>query len=208
MKKMFFWGSVLFVVLAMTSCKSSESAYKKAYEKAQAAQMNGENARMETIVTTTQQTTPVAVTPVTPTTTVTTSPVTTTPATTTPATTVTTTPVTTVTTTPVTTVTTTPVQTNDYSNVRVIQEAVTLVEGTGLKDYSVVVGSFGLQSNAQSLQSTLAGKGYAAQVVSATVDGNVRYRVVATTHDTKEQAAQSRAALMGDFPDAWLLYKK
>ena len=192
MKKLFFWGSVLFVVLAMTSCKSSESAYKKAYEKAQAAQMNGENAGMETIVTTTQQTTPVAVTPVTPTTTVTTTPVTTTP----------------VTTTPVTTVTTTPVRTNDYSNVTVRQEAVTLVQGTGLKDYSVVVGSFGLQSNAQSLQSTLAGKGYAAQVVSANVNGNVMYRVVATTHDTKEQAAQSRAALMGDFPDAWLLYKK
>ena len=34
------------------------------------------------------------------------------------------------------------------------------------------------------------------------------YRVVATTHDTKDQAAQSRAALMGTYPDAWLLYKK
>ena len=34
------------------------------------------------------------------------------------------------------------------------------------------------------------------------------YRVVASTHDTKDQAAQSRASLLGRFPDAWLLYQK
>ncbi|MCD7901289.1 MAG: SPOR domain-containing protein [Bacteroides sp.] len=33
MRKLLFWGMVAFVV-AFTSCKSSESAYKKAYEKA------------------------------------------------------------------------------------------------------------------------------------------------------------------------------
>ena len=187
MKKLFVMGAALFMVMAMTSCKSSESAYKKAYEKAQAAQ--AENAEATYVTTTQQQVTPVQVTPVTPVTTVTTTPVTTTP---------------------VTTVTTqTPVMPAvDYSNVSVRTETVTLVNGAGLRAFSVVVGSFGLQSNAQALQSTLAQKGYAAQVVSATVNGMAMYRVVATTHDTKEQAAQSRATLLGTYPDAWLLYQK
>ena len=60
MKRLFFLGSALVMVLAMTSCKSSESAYKKAYEKAQAAQ------QAQPVVGTTQQQTPVQVTPVTP----------------------------------------------------------------------------------------------------------------------------------------------
>ena len=150
----------------MIACKSSESAYKKAYEKAQASQ-TAVNTQVAT--TTQQQTAPVQVTPVTP---------------------------------------STPATTTDYSNVSVRTEAVTLVSGAGLKAFSVVVGSFGLQSNAQSLQSTLAQKGYAAQIVSAVVNGSNYYRVIATTHDTKDQAAQSRAALLGTYPDAWLLYQK
>lgn len=172
MKKFLFLGSALVMVLAMTSCKSSESAYKKAYEKAQAAQAGQMNAQVVTPTQQTQQTTPVQVTPVTP------------------------------------TQQSTPQVTTDYSNVSVRTEAVTLVNGNGLRAYSVVVGSFGLQSNAQTLQQTLAQKGYAAQIVSAVVNGNTFYRVVATTHDTKVQAAQSRATLLGTYPDAWLLYQK
>ena len=103
---------------------------------------------------------------------------------------------------------TTPQVTTDYSNISVRTEAVTLVSGNGLRAFSVVVGSFGLQSNAQTLQQTLAQKGYAAQIVSAVVNGQNYYRVVASTHDTKAQAAQSRAALIGNYPDAWLLYQK
>ena len=38
MKKFFLMGVALCSVMAITSCKSSESAYKKAYEKAQMAQ--------------------------------------------------------------------------------------------------------------------------------------------------------------------------
>ena len=34
MKKLLLWGTGLCIVLAFASCKSSESAYKKAYEKA------------------------------------------------------------------------------------------------------------------------------------------------------------------------------
>lgn len=180
MKKFFVLGTTFALGLAMTSCKSSESAYKKAYEKAQAAQ-NAEEAYAQQYATgVTQQTTPVQVTAVTPT--YTTAATTTTPVTVTP--------------------------TTDYSNVAVRTESVTLVNGTGLKPFSVVVGSFGMLSNAQSLQSTLASRGYAAQIVQANVNGSPFYRVVATTFDTKDQAAQSRATLMGEYPGAWLLYKK
>lgn len=69
MKKIFVFGAALTVAFAMTSCKSKESAYKKAYEKAQAAQ----NTMVIQPVTTTETmvtTTPVATT-TTPTTTVT-----------------------------------------------------------------------------------------------------------------------------------------
>lgn len=168
MKKLFLCGSALLMVLAMTSCKSSESAYKKAWEKAQAAQTSNQVVQ--------QQTTPSTTTPTTPAQT--------------------------------TTVTTPANSGQDYGNVSVRAEEVTLVSGSGLRAFSVVVGSFSLQSNAQALQATLANKGYAAQVVSAVVNGSNFYRVVATTHDTKAQAAQSRASLLGNYPDAWLLYKK
>lgn len=178
MKKFFVMATALAVVLAVTGCRGNESAYKKAYEKAQAAQAGN----VQTVYAPTQQATPVQVTPVTPSTT-----------------TVSTTPVNTVA--PVTT-------TTDYSNVSVRTEAVTLISGNGLNAFSVVVGSFGLQSNAQSLQSQLAQKGYAAQIASAQVNGMNMYRVIASTHATKEQAAQARAQLMGSYPDAWLLYKK
>ena len=60
MKKTLLMGTALCMVLAMTSCKSKESAYKKAFEKAQATQT--------TTPTTapTQTTTNVTVAPVTP----------------------------------------------------------------------------------------------------------------------------------------------
>ena len=174
MKKFFLMGSALFMVLAMTSCKSNESAYKKAYEKAQAAQAGQVNAQTAvTPMQQTQQTTPVQVTPVTPTQSATSQQV-----------------------------------TADYNNVSVRTESVAVVSGNGLRAFSVVVGSFSLQSNAQNEQQKLARKGYAAQIVSSVVDGRTFYRVVASTHDTKNQAAQSRNALLGTYPDAWLLYQK
>jgi len=159
MKKILLMGTALCMVFAMSSCKSKESAYKKAYEKAKAQQE---------VTTTTQQTNPVAVTPVT--------------TTTTPAT--------------------------DYSNVSVRSENVSLISGPALRAYSVVVGSFGVKSNATGLASTLANKGYTPRVVQASTTNGTMYRVVATSYDTKGEAAQSRNSLEGQYPGAWLLYQK
>lgn len=94
-------------------------------------------------------------------------------------------------------------------NIKVRPEAVTVVNGNGLKNFSVIVGSFSLMANAEGLQKTLLGQGYAdAQVVQNSNVSPVMYRVVATTFDSKTEAESSRLALTEKFPGAWLLYAK
>lgn len=172
MKKVLFFGVGLCSALAMTSCKSSESAYKKAYEKAKSQEMAAANQQTEEPTAT--------VTPVTTTETVTVTPV------------------------------TTPVQ-EDHSDVRTISGGVSVVSGTGLQAYSVVVGSFSTQANAEGLQATLKSQGYNAQVVKTneTINGITGwFRVIASTFADKASAVQSRDALRSTYSDAWLLYNK
>ena len=97
-------------------------------------------------------------------------------------------------------------QTDNYDNVSVRQEKVAVVSGSGLKAYSVVVGSFGLLSNAEGLQQRLKGAGYNAQIVK-NEDRNM-YRVVAATFDNKSEAARSRDQFRAQeaYKDAWLLF--
>ena len=165
MKKILLMGAAVCAVFMMSSCKSKESAYKKAYEKAKAQQT-------ETVTTTTTTTTPVQQ----------------------------------VTTQTVTPVTTTPV--GDYSNVAVRNESVAFVEGSPLKQYGVVVASVTIKSNGVALMQKLAGQGYNSCVAQAQVNGQTFYRVVACSYDTKADAAQKRAQHEGQYPGAWLLYKK
>ena len=166
MKKTILMGAALVAAFAMTSCKGSESNYRKAYEKAQE----------QSAVQTTQ---PVSTTPVT-TAPVTTAPVTTTPVATTPA---------------------TPVD----NNVSVRTENVSLVNGSGLKAYSVIVGSFGVQANAEALQKILKSEGNDAQIVKSPSN---MFRVVFSTHDDKASAVESRNKVRARFADSWLLYNK
>lgn len=99
---------------------------------------------------------------------------------------------------------TTVVDNNDGVAVRT--EDVTVVNGDGLKAYSVVVGAFGVKANAEGMQSRLKAAGYNAQVVYNA--GRGLYRVVASTFDTKNEAVQSRDQFRSTYPDAWLLYQK
>ena len=175
MKKYFgVMAAAAFAVLFMASCKSSESAYKKAYEKAKLQQGATASSTTTTVVPVEQ------VAPVT-------------------------TPVTTV---PVTQVAT---GTND-TDVRTIKGGVTVLGGGSISEYSVVVGSFSVQANAEGLQSTLRNRGYSsAQVLrtTETISGITGwYRVVATTFATKAEAVSSRNSLRATYPDAWLLYNK
>lgn len=93
---------------------------------------------------------------------------------------------------------------DNADNVQVRQEKVSVIDGSGLKNFSVVVGSFSLKANADGLQQRLKDKGYDAQIVKN--DGRNMYRVVATTFDSKADAAASRNEFRSTYPDAWLLY--
>lgn len=166
MKKYFVVCAGLSLALAFTSCKSSESAYKKAYEKAKSQEAAQRvNQTVEPVQTVT--------------------PVTTQPSTQTRV-------------------------TENVDNATVRKEKVLLIDGTGLKAYSVVVGAFGLQTNAEGLCQQLRDSGYDAQIVKNEERG--LFRVVATTFDNKADAVNSRNSIRGSQfnpkGDAWLLYNE
>ena len=163
MKKLVVLGMGVCVALAFASCKSSESAYKKAYEKAKQQELAEPQVEA-----------PVEVTPV----------------------------------------VAAPVETkkavDNAAGVR--QEKVTVVSGAdGLKDYSVVCGSFGLKANAEGLKDFLDKEGY-----NATIAFNAEtamYRVIVNTFADRASAAQARDSFKAkypsrkDFQGAWLLYR-
>ena len=93
---------------------------------------------------------------------------------------------------------------DNYDNVSVRQERVSVISGEGLSDYSVVVGSFAVIANAEGLQQKLRGLGYNAQIVKN--EERNMYRVVASTFINKGDAVRSRDNLRSTYPDAWLLY--
>ncbi len=101
---------------------------------------------------------------------------------------------------------TTTTTTKTKSNTNFRQERLTVVSGGKLKTYNVVVGSFKSKENANKRCSELSDKGYKAQV--AQNPDTKLFRVIATSHDTKEAAIDSRDKLRSAYPDAWLLYKK
>lgn len=163
MKKYTVLCAGLCMALAFTGCKSSESAYRKAYEKAKAQeeQNAAQNQGGEEIAVVT----PVVEKPANET-----------------------------------------VVVDNVDNVPVRQESLSVVSGAGLKNFSVVVGSFSVQANAEGLQGTLKSRGYDAQI--AYNSSNQMYRVVAGTYDVKTDAVRSRNELRSEYPDAWLLFNQ
>lgn len=161
MKKITVLSMGMCAVLALASCGTSkESAYKKAYVKAQQQEQQAAQA-------------PVAQEPVVA---------------------------------PLETQAPSDEQT-EVDNATVRSEDVSLISGSGLSSYSVVVGSFSLKANAEGLASTLKSAGYDAQIALNT-ERNM-YRVVASTFADKAAAVKSRNQLRaGEYPDAWLLLKK
>lgn len=163
MKKLSFFAAVMCVAMAFTGCKSSESAYKKAYDKAKANEAT--EVRTEPEQTYVPEVTQVVETPVTQTQVV-----------------------------------------DNMDNTPVRQEAVSVVDGAGLKKFSVVVGSFSVRANAEGVQQRLKSAGYQAQL-AYNQERNM-YRVVASTFDSKNDAVNSRNQLRATYPDAWLLFAK
>lgn len=96
-------------------------------------------------------------------------------------------------------------------DVRTIPGGFTMVSGSALKAYSVVVGSFVTQANAEGLMTTLKSRGYDARVVKTNETINNQtgwFRVIASSFDDKESAARSRDELKATYAGAWLLYNK
>ena len=167
MKKLLVFGLGICVAFAFASCKSSESAYKKAYEKAKQQE-------------TTQPVSQTAANDVTP-------------------------------------VVAAPVQTNNPSPASAPvqgaarQERVSVVSGSGLQDYSVVCGSFGVKTNADNLKRFLDDEGYSSIVVFNS-DNNM-YRVIVSSFADYAAAQQARDAFKAKYPNrsdfqgAWLLYR-
>ena len=97
----------------------------------------------------------------------------------------------------------------ESSPVRVTVEKVTAVDAGDagkLKRFNVIVGTFSITTNANSLKNNLIKDGYNAFTVQ---NAKGWYRVVAASFDTREAATTFREAIKqrysGKFDDAWLL---
>lgn len=154
------------LALLTVSCKSQESAYRKAYERAKAQELN-KTTQTVTIAPQSQQQTTIPVT-------------------------------------------TQRVPEEDNTPVRTIEGNIMVVNGEPLKAYSVVVGSFINQTNAEGVMAILRNQGYTARVVKTndTINGHTGwFRVVAASFDNKSQAVQTKATLSSKYPGVWLLGK-
>ena len=111
----------------------------------------------------------------------------------------------------VTTTTTQTTVVEDHSDVREIQGELSVIAGNPLQTYSVVVGSFVTQVNAEGQYSRLRNEGYDSRIVKTneTINGQTGwFRVVASSFADKASAVQSRNTLRQTYPGAWLLYRK
>ena len=146
-------------LLSLASCKSSENAYRQAYEKA----IQNDEPKTETVVSQ-----------------------------------------------PVSTAQVKEESKEADAAVTVREERVSVVSGgNSLKAYSVVCGSFSLKTNADALRDRLAGDGYSALVVVN--EAGKTYRVICSSHDTKEEAVSARNSFKARYPDnsdfqnSWIL---
>ena len=166
MKKLAVLGMGVCVALAFSSCKSNESAYKKAYENAKKQELAEAPQPTETA---TVEESPVVSAPV------------------------------------------EAPKVVESTQVGVRQEKVTVVSGTGLKDYNVVAGSFSVKANAENLKAFLDKEGYSASV--AFNADNSMYRVIVAKYHDRDSAAAARDAFKAKYPNrndfqgAWLLYR-
>lgn len=168
MKKVVYLGLGLCMALSFASCKSGESAYKKAYEKAKQMELAESQQEPATdVVEVIEQPATVQ----------------------TPA---------------------TPVKPAEKVAAPVEKQEKVEVVGNGtLKKYSVVCGSFGLKTNAESLRDYLISEGYNALVVFNS--SIAMYRVITSSFDTREEAVTARENFKAKYPNrddfkaSWLL---
>ena len=74
-----------------------------------------------------------------------------------------------------------------------------------LKDYNVVIGSFGRKENADGLKLRMTTAGYKPVIV---INDKGMYRVILSSFDTYREAKSLINSIKGDFADAWVLVQK
>ena len=161
MNKIWLFGAAFCTILAFSSCKSKQSAYKASYDRAREREMPTAPVVEEEVV----EEEVIA-----------------------------------------------PVSKPRTSGAAVRQERVTAVAGEnadGLKQYSVVIGSFKNKTNATSLKERMQNDGYS-PILAQNEQG--MYRVIVTSFDYKADAADSRDAIKAkyapNFQDAWILQRQ
>ncbi|MDD2436568.1 MAG: SPOR domain-containing protein [Massilibacteroides sp.] len=101
-----------------------------------------------------------------------------------------------------------PVSKPRTTDVATRQERIRAAQGedaSGLKRYSVVIGSFKNKTNAYSLKERMQGEGYKA-LLGENEQGMLR--VIISSFDTKAEAIESRDAVKSQFHDAWILERQ
>ena len=99
---------------------------------------------------------------------------------------------------------------SDKEDVRGINGNVSIVSGSDLKGYNVVVGSFITVSNAEALSKRLQQNGYDSRVIKTTetIKGITPwYRVIAASYDDYNSAKSTRNSLLNTYGGAWI-YRK
>lgn len=107
---------------------------------------------------------------------------------------------------------TTPKRTAPVAQAGDRQEKVKIVNASDnglLKDYNVIVGSFGSKENAENMKNKMVGRGYKAFLVQ---NESGMYRVVAAGYDSRSDAMSVRDDIRNTYPteqgtcaEAWLL---
>ncbi|MDD4609297.1 MAG: SPOR domain-containing protein [Bacteroidaceae bacterium] len=181
MKKLIYLGAVLLLVLSVSSCKTGESAYKKAYEKAK--QQQGSQATTNSTSSASTSRAEVNVTPIT------TNPSIHEEVVEAPK----------------------QVQKSANTDIAVRQERVDVLNGDTVNDFSVVCGSFGTKSNAENLKAFLDNQGYRAVIVHSNDVKLYRVVVASYSSRSTAAAARDafkrRFSNREDFQAAWLLYR-
>jgi len=95
------------------------------------------------------------------------------------------------------------------NNTTVQKEKVTPIDGAGIQQFSVVIGSFVNKTNAQSLKERMSSKGFQSFLAQ---NERGMYRVIVATFSDKASAVAERERVKEkyypDFQDAWILDKQ
>jgi len=98
---------------------------------------------------------------------------------------------------------------NAVSNATVQKEKVTAIDGAGIQQFSVVIGSFLNKTNALSLKERMSNQGFQAFLAQ---NERGMFRVIVATFNDKASAAAERDSVKSkyypDFQDAWILDKQ